>query len=613
LRLGELAAQWSRSRDRRFLPSLPENLSICWGVPAARRSPEQQALLRAATRFHGLTWGAALAAALLVGLTVDFYTSSVRRAARAERARDLVGAVLRAPADDVPRAIEDLGPYRDLAVGVLHTYYTDASKPSYRLRAAVALAALEKPDGDFLVESLRSAPASEWHTILLALRSDRESAAGKLWDRFGRERERAMRVRWATVLLHLGDPRAARQVLAPAPDPTARTEFIEGFGQWRGDLAALPALLRTTGDVPLRVGLCAALGRLNPDSLAEDTRQRLQEALLELYRSAPDGGTHSAAGWALRQWHQDLPALAPSDRPTPDRQWFVNGQGMTMLGVPPGAFTEGDVAVPEWAAAIASVHPSLLARVPPHQVTLTHRWFLCDREVSMALYQQFIDDRTLPEADRPPRWDPDRAISPTGDCPAHMVSWVDAIQFCNWLSRRERRRPCYERSGTKWRARSGTRTVEVEGWRCNFDADGYRLPTEAEWEYACRAGTQTWWCSGDEDTPLADSAVFHQLRTAPCGSKMPNLWGLFDMHGNVREWCWDAFHEYPRDPVSDPTGSAEPPPFTDRVHRGGSWYDQPAACRSAFRNRSPLVLRDKVIGFRVACGSPPAGQDGPGR
>src|SRR5262249_55211454 len=140
----------------------------------------------------------------------------------------------------------------------------------------------------------------------------------------------------------------------------------------------------------------------------------------------------------LRQWHQDLPALAPSDRPTPDRQWFVNGQGMTMLGVPPGAFTEGDVAVPEWAAAIASVHPSLLARVPPHQVTLTHRWFLCDREVSMALYQQFIDDRTLPEADRPPRWDPDRAISPTGDCPAHMVSWVDAIQFCNWLSRRER-------------------------------------------------------------------------------------------------------------------------------------------------------------------------------
>jgi len=140
----------------------------------------------------------------------------------------------------------------------------------------------------------------------------------------------------------------------------------------------------------------------------------------------------------------------------------------------------------------------------------------------------------------------------------------------------------------------------------------FRLPTEAEWEYACRAGTRTRFCSGDADAGLADYAWFDVnsgSTTHPVGTKKPNAWGLFDCHGNVWEWCADWYEEayYGKSPKDDPTGPAV---GSARVLRGGAWNGNPGGCRSACRTYStsaPPAPRDPLIGFRVVGGAVSAG------
>jgi formylglycine-generating enzyme required for sulfatase activity len=138
-----------------------------------------------------------------------------------------------------------------------------------------------------------------------------------------------------------------------------------------------------------------------------------------------------------------------------------------------------------------------------------------------------------------------------------------------------------------------------DAWRCLADATGYRLPTEAEWEYSCRAGTTTEFASGSDEEMLRKYAVFQASRAAPCGSKLPNGWGLFDMHGSVWEWCWDGYVRYDaKSPAVDPTGAR----VDVRVMRGGSWNLTAASARASYRSGSAPETRFYSLGFRVARG-----------
>jgi formylglycine-generating enzyme required for sulfatase activity len=165
--------------------------------------------------------------------------------------------------------------------------------------------------------------------------------------------------------------------------------------------------------------------------------------------------------------------------------------------------------------------------------------------------------------------------------PVEVVSWDDAQEFCKKLS-----------------ATSG-KTV--------------RLPTEAEWEYACRAGTTTAYYFGDDDKDLAGYAWFGDKPTVagcqpansngvshPVGEKKPNAWGLYDLYGNVWEWCQDWYGPYQAGAVTDPQGPAQ---GTERVVRGGAWYDNSITCRSAFRHHYIPTRRGGNLGFRVVVGA----------
>jgi formylglycine-generating enzyme required for sulfatase activity len=164
------------------------------------------------------------------------------------------------------------------------------------------------------------------------------------------------------------------------------------------------------------------------------------------------------------------------------------------------------------------------------------------------------------------------------------VSWYDAIEYCNKRSQREGLTPAYTINGTN------------VTW--NRSANGYRLPTEAEWEYACRAGTTTAYNTG---ASITDNMGWYRENsgdtTHPVGQKPANAWGLYDMHGNVREWCWDWYGDYSDEAQTDPMGA---PSGSDRVPRGGSWYNSAQYVRSASRNYYSLSDRDYGLGFRVA-------------
>jgi formylglycine-generating enzyme required for sulfatase activity len=142
--------------------------------------------------------------------------------------------------------------------------------------------------------------------------------------------------------------------------------------------------------------------------------------------------------------------------------------------------------------------------------------------------------------------------------------------------------------------------VSVPDWK----GAGYRLPTEAEWEYACRAGTTTRWYSGDDEAGLAECAWFKAnagSMTHSVGLKEPNAWKLYDMHGNVYQWCSDWFSAdyYKKSPLSDPTG---PTAGSIRVIRGGIWSNYPSHLRSAYHPTLVPTKRAHDIGFRVVAG-----------
>ena len=179
------------------------------------------------------------------------------------------------------------------------------------------------------------------------------------------------------------------------------------------------------------------------------------------------------------------------------------------------------------------------------------------------------------------------------DLPVHNVTWLEALDYCNLRSVADGFTPAYEIDGysVTW----------------NHEADGWRLPTEAEWEWFARGETTTAFCGGDitvtgyDIDPVLDIYGWYGGNAEPAqpqtvGSKTANAFGLFDMHGNVAEWCWDWYAPYEEGPLLDPSG----PDMGDlKIIRGGDWFYQAKACRSASRETFPPTSGDNRVGFRV--------------
>jgi formylglycine-generating enzyme required for sulfatase activity len=178
--------------------------------------------------------------------------------------------------------------------------------------------------------------------------------------------------------------------------------------------------------------------------------------------------------------------------------------------------------------------------------------------------------------------------------PVEQVTWVQAAVYCNARSKAEGLQPCYNEDNAQ----------------CNFQSDGYRLPTEAEWEYACRAGIDGDYSFGNASGKLGEFAWFvdnASKKTHPVGQKKPNPWGLYDMHGNVAEWCNDVYDKdyYQNSPMANPRGPADGSQY---LLRGGSWKSPAEALRSSYRLGETPGFSDAclaAIGFRCVRKKPP--------
>ena len=285
----------------------------------------------------------------------------------------------------------------------------------------------------------------------------------------------------------------------------------------------------------------------------------------------------------------------PGTKPGERRELTIQGVPMAMRWCPPGKFKMGS---PE-------SEPERVKEEAQREVTLTQGFWIAETEVTQALWTALGQRNAA-------KWK-------GKDNPADSVLWYEAVEFCNQLSAASGLRPAY---AINKETKDPNNKLDDKGdpmkWQVTLvqGADGFRLPTEAQWEYACRAGTTTAFSWGDTINPSQANYnggnIYNKgekgpylATTTPVGKYAANPWGLVDMHGNVWEWCWDWYGPYASGAETDPAGPAV---GTLRVIRGGVWHYKPAYLRSTARYKDKPAKRWDLLGFRpvlpVSSGKP---------
>jgi formylglycine-generating enzyme required for sulfatase activity len=254
-----------------------------------------------------------------------------------------------------------------------------------------------------------------------------------------------------------------------------------------------------------------------------------------------------------------------------DPKEITNSIGIKLMRIPKGKFMMGS---PE-------TEVKRIKNETQHEVTISQNFYMGSTEVTQAQFKKIMGKNPsnfqgVAVAERHPETNLVVNEVDSANHPVEQVSWSDAVEFCQRLS------------GLPEEKKAGRI---------------YRLPTEPEWEYACRAGSQMAFSFGSDEESLVNFGWYgpnSKGMTHAVGLKKANAWGLYDMHGNVWEWCADCLGEYPKGSATDPRG---PEDGSDRVYRGGSWHDYAVLCRSAIRYGDDPSFRRNDLGFRVALSS----------
>ncbi len=460
---------------------------------------------------------------------------------------------------------------------------------------------LERPEA--LAGLLPDADPDQFRSILRRLSSpaDRERALAVILPAINVPAQGDLalaqrQARLAVDLLEFSRAELVWPLLIHRDDPSLKTELIHIMADYEADPKVLFERLKAETNRSVRRALILALGGFAAERIPPLLLADMKVLLLSWFSSDPDPGTHSAIDWTLRQgWNAggELNAIdrGPCGPEVPsDRNWFINSSGQTFAIVRgPVSFRMGTV---------PGSDPYAGGDEPPADRTINRSFAIATREVSLADFRPFLKDNPdlLPIFDRPGV----RMRIPSDDCAVGALTWYDAARYCNWLSARERipeDQWCYP----KLIGPGMTLPANV------LERTGYRLPTEAEWEYACRSGTTTLWPHGLSEPRLIyyawnlrdSSRVMHRS-----GLKRPNEMGLFDVLGNASEWCAGTL-----DPGGDPS---KPRSGEDTVQiltiqddqtvdsRGGSFLDPSADVRSANRNLRRPSERLPYFGMRLA-------------
>jgi serine/threonine protein kinase/formylglycine-generating enzyme required for sulfatase activity len=408
----------------------------------------------------------------------------------------------------------------------------------------------------------------------------------------------------AVALYRMHQPEKLWPLLKHSPDPRVRSYLIHRLGPFGAEAGTILAQLDTEPDTSIRRALVLSLGEYGEKEFSLDSRQVLLPKLQAMYDSATDPGIHAACEWLLRTWRQEAwlkhvneewargkPAggawrAAERNQASPPqaaqhvaRGWYVNSQGQTMVVIPgPVEFVMGS--------------PPTEAGRQDHEMQHKERigrtFALAAKPVTVEQFRQFEKGHI-----------PAPASTATAEFPVVSISWYIAANYCNWLSKEEgipEEEWCFAIEGDK---------VQLKPHYLSLK--GYRLPTEAETEYATRAGAETSGYYGETDELLPKYAWYNKssrAKSQPVGSLKPNDLGLFDTQGNVFIWCQESFKPYPSVTGDEAALDQEDEPSVSsssaRVLRGGSFDAQASYVRSASRISNVPTFRTFDFGFRLA-------------
>ncbi len=425
-----------------------------------------------------------------------------------------------------------------------------------------------------------------------------------------------LRARTTVVRMALGQNDEVWPLLRPTEDPTERTEVVHGFSPLVTSPDQIAASMERQEDVGIRRAMTLVIGELVGSPEEQSLRSHtfrpddpLVPRLLQLYRDDPDPGLHSAVQWTLRRYQKEteiarINGELRTGTPVGERRWYVNEAGHTM------------VIVPGWTSFLMGAAEDDLDRTSHerlHTQQIRRSFCLASYETTVDQFAAFVRETgyrhsaVAGEAGEAAGEMLRRASNRASEdaLPRADVSWFDAAAYCNWLSSKAGLPPdqwCYvpQQEGGDGQGGDGRGMRVAEDF---LERRGYRLPTEAEWEFACRAGTTTVRYFGEDPQWLDWYAVCSRSGAASLrqvGHRKPNEFGLFDMLGNVAEWCQD---DYRPDPQLDSAGVASDhavPSDVPRVVRGGSAADPPARVRAAARDSALPGTHSGTIGFRVA-------------
>ncbi len=494
-------------------------------------------------------------------------------------------AILRATAGLITRSNQKDFSYQYAAVfsnlsGIVSTELHDLTAADHGKRARELAADGWRPSAISVLSPYKKpvVVASVWQHPLI---TDEQK------DKFARRQAQA-----AAALMLLGRPEKTWPLFQHSAEPRARSWLIHLLAMLSVPPDIILDHLSQETNVSAQRALWLAVGELS-EKLDEAMRVKLVSQLEMVYREHADSGLHAAAEWTLRRLDSDgLIETIDRDLASPDpaanRAWYVNQHGQTLAifqgpiefvqGSPKGEFEQD------------------ISAETPMRLRIGRTFAMATKEVNLEQYQEFVADYPKIPIFLLQKY------TPEPQCPIISLTWFNAAKYCRWLSEKEgipEEEMCYPpvsqiQDGMKLPANYLQRT-------------GYRLPTEAEWEFGCRAGATTSRCYGSSEELLGKySRYVHNSndRTWPVGRLKPNDFGLFDMHGNIWEWCHEGVIELP---------SKLPVVFEDREEanlkvtagqfrmvRGGSFDRNATHIRSASRLRLRTTDDYLIVGLRIA-------------
>jgi len=486
--------------------------------------------------------------------------------------------------------VEQLDPVRRVLVDPLARACLDLGRSEeQRLLTTAALAELGREHPKQVAEVLLAGDDRQGDILYRLIARDREQfgslmravlaqGADPADPTLGSSRE----ANAALSLARLGQWDEVWPQLRQTPNPAVRTQLVHRLHRAAATPRSLIDGLRVQQDRTVRQAILLALGEYTEERLANPERAAILAECSRLYARDPDPGIHAAAEWLLRKWHQ-TPELAGlheelTGKP-PTGNWFINHEGLTMVIFRgPVPFEMGS--------------PTSEPRRDIEEVRHTR---LIPRSFAIGAHE--VTDEQFCRFD--PRFQRDRGVAPQPGSPVTRVSWYDAVKYCRWLTTQEgldESQQCYpENIGPEMKLPDNF-----------FSRKGYRLPTDAEWEYACRAGSLTRWFFGEDESMLINYAWFSK-NSDDCvrsvGLLKPNPWGLFDVHGNTLEWCQNPPQTIDAAtaaiPVRDDRYGADT--REPRVLRGGAYIHPPRETRSAKQFKiEPDARPLSFSGLRVA-------------